>query len=173
MKKILATVLILLFCFTGISFAQQFCENPFGMKFFTERNLAEAIASKQFGSAFKRDENSTFWSKDKGLFNTLFFKDNKLVAASTMIIIPLNVENVKIIMELFQDSVKTINKGNQFIQEKQINDSFQTVVLRGIKFNCKHNEIEHAVLYVAKDETADLLSMNLYIYLSGFGFKEF
>jgi len=172
MKKILGLVLILLFFSTSISLAQQFCEEPFGAKFFTERNLAEAIVSKDLGPAFKKDQQITAWRKQT-IFSTLFFKSNKLVAASTMIIVPLNSENIGMMMELFQDSAQVLSKGNIFKQEKEVNDKFETMTIKGIKYNCGQNSIEHAVLYLSKDVTNGLLTMNLYIYLSGFGLKEY
>lgn len=173
MKKLLAAAIMVL-CFFSLAMADSFCEENFGIPFFSDRNLSEAQMTKTFGKSKVKNSDFTVWMDKNGTSITLFFKQEKLVGASTMVTILANSsETIKETTKIFIEMKQVIDEQEDYQLVKEIGMEFSGLKSKGFLYKCKRNSMERMVIYISKDPKNQLLGITVHSYLSGFGLREF
>lgn len=173
MKKLFAAVVMVL-CFFSFASADSFCEENFGIPFFSDRNLSEAQMTKNFGKSITRNSDFTVWMDRNGTSITLFFKQEKLVGATSMVaIVAESSQAISEVTKLFIEMKKIIDAEKDYQLVKEIGMEFSGLKSKGFLYKCKRNSMERMVIYISKDPKNQLLGITVHSYLSGFGLREF
>jgi hypothetical protein len=174
MKRLLVAAIMVL-CFFSLAMADSFCEENYGIPFFSDRNLAEAQMTKNFGKSSLKNDSFTVWmDKNKNSSMSLFFKQDKLVGASTMVsVVADTTEIVKETTKIFIEMKQLLDKEESYQFIKEISMDFSGLKSKGFLYKCKRNSMERMVIYISKDPKNQLLGVTLHSYLTGFGMREF
>ena len=170
MKKFFAGImLVLIFC--GVTFADEFCDKPFGLTFFSSREYVEAYMSKDFGPISSKKDGITSWFKDDKTMGC-FFRQNKLIGVSTIVVSRETPETIKIVGDTFIKMSIVVDKDPDWIFERKFEDSNGSLKMMGVKYGCKKNPMEKMEIQITRDPANKLVSLDIFSYLSGFGVRE-
>ena len=157
--------------FSGFVFADEFCEKPLGMTFFSTREYVEAVMSRDYGPVVTKTEGFTTWLH-KGKNIGCFFRQDKLVGVSTIMVGDEIPENIKKIGDIFILMCKAVANDPNWVFEKKYTDEPGNLKMMGVKYSCKKNPIEKMEITITKDPQGKQVSLDLFSYLSGFGLRE-
>jgi len=170
MKKLMAGIIMFLI-FSGVALADEFCDKPLGMTFFSTREYVEAAMSRDYGPVSVKKEGFTTWFKN-GKNHACFFRQGKLVGLSTVISGDEVPDNIKKIGDTFILMTKFLEKDPDWKFEKKFEDANGNLKMMGVKFSCKKNPIEMMEVTITRDPVNKLVALDLFSYLSGFGVRE-
>jgi hypothetical protein len=170
MKRLMAGIIMFLI-FSGVALADEFCDKPLGMTFFSTREYVEAAMSREYGPVVTKKDGFTTWF-NKGKNIGCFFRQGKLVGVSTIMVGDEVPENIKKIGDTFILMCKTIEKDPDWVFEKKYTDENGGLKMMGVKYSCKKNPLEKMEITITKDPSNKQVSIDLFSYLSGFGVRE-
>lgn len=170
MKKFIVLIISFL-VFSGVAMAEEFCDKPLGLTFFSTRDYVEAVMSREFGPTLLKKEGFTTWHKD-GKNMGCFFRQGKLIGVSTIASGDETQENIRKIGDTFMILNKTMEKDPSWIFEKKFEDSSGPLKMMGVKYGCNKNPLEKLEITLTKDLEKKLVSIDVFSYLSGFGVRE-
>jgi hypothetical protein len=170
MKKfITAVVMVLIFC--SLAIADEFCDKPLGMTFFSSREYVEAAMSRSYGPVSSKKEGFTTWFKD-GKNMGCFFRQGKLVGVSTVVTGDETPDNIKKIGDTFMLLNKAMEIDPSWKFEKKFESSSGSLKIMGVKYSCNKNPLEKIEISVTRDLETKMVAIDIFSYLSGFGVRE-
>jgi len=170
MKRLMAGIIMFLI-FSGVALADEFCDKPLGMTFFSTREYVEAAMSRDYGPVSVKKEGFTTWFKN-GKNHACFFRQGKLIGVSTVISGDEIPDNIRKIGDAFILMTKALEKDPDWKFEKKFEDANGNLKMMGVKFSCKKNPIEMMEITLTRDPVNKLVALDLFSYLSGFGVRE-
>ena len=171
MIKRLIAVIVMVLVFSVVALADEFCDKPLGMTFFSTREYVEAVMSRDYGQMSLKKDGFTTWMKD-GKNYGCFFRQNKLVGLSIVMTGDEVPENIKKIGDAFIRMTQALEKDSDWNFEKKFEDANGSLKMMGVKYSCKKNPIEKMEITITKDPPNKLVAIDLFSYLSGFGVRE-